>query len=184
MFRRQLAVASVITRIFERNRLFKPILVGGCVVSLYTSEMYKTIDLDMKSEQVDAYTHILIELGYKKQGKDFYHPQLDSYIEFPSGRMEDSMEHVREFIVDETRLPIYTVGFEDLILDRIHSFVATNDQGSKEWALRMMGVLYPSIDWSYLHHRARQLNILKETEKIQRTVKRYAQIYKLMQENE
>lgn len=179
-FRRQLAIGSIITNIFSYNGLEKPILVGGSVVAIYSAGQYKTVDLDMKAYSVSEYNVILKELGYTKLGKDFYNGELDSYVEFPSGVMEDSMKHVRELIIEETELPLYVLGFEDIIIDRVCSFYATNDQDSKEWALRLMGALYDDIDWSYLHGRSNELGILKITEKLQRNVKRYKRIYELM----
>lgn len=176
--RRRLCVASVITKSFIERGLNPPVLVGGSAVSLYTRGSYSTVDIDFKSEDVEQYKELMNELGYQRKGKDFYQPMLDSYVEFPSGPMEDSWDRVREIIVKETNLPIYVVGYEDLILDRVMSYNATNDQGSREWALRMMGVLYEHIDWSYLHKRANKLNLLDDVNKIQREVKRYKEIYR------
>jgi hypothetical protein len=180
--RRQLAIGSVITKIFEYNKLPIPVVVGGTVVYLYSDGLYRSLDLDMKSDVVPEYKEIMKELGYTRIGKDFIHDELESYIEFPSGDREDSEEHMVKYIVEETGLPIYLIGFEDIILDRIKSYHATNDQESKEWALKLMGALYGHIDWSYLHKQANKLGILKVTEKIQRTVKRYPQLYKAMKD--
>lgn len=182
IFRRQLAIASVITKIFKYNGLIDPVIVGGSVVALYSQEQYKTVDLDMKSESVEAYTEILSKLGYIKRGKDFFHKELDSYIEFPSGEMQDSWDHMREYIIEETGLPIYVIGFEDLILDRVGSFVSTNDLDSKEWAIRLMGMLYADIDWSYLHKKANRQGTLKVVEKLQREVKRLRKLYQSTRE--
>lgn len=177
-FKRRLAAASIVTKAFSESGLFVPVIVGGTAVSLYTQGKYGTVDIDMKSEQVDEYKTIMEQLGFARVGKDFYHDKLQVYIEFPSGRMEDSEEHFREIIVDETNLPIYVVGYEDIILDRAMKFDATKDQDAREWALRMIGVLYDDIDWSYLHRRAKELYILDVVERMQRDVKRYKGVYR------
>ncbi len=51
-----------------------------------------------------------------------------------------------------------------------------------DWALRLMGVLYEELDWSYLHRRANELYIPKVVEKMQRDVKRYKDVYKQVKE--
>jgi len=181
---RQLAIGSIITEAFTKNGLLEPIIVGGTVVSLYSTGQYSTVDLDMKSEAVEEYHQIMTEFGYKKFGKDFYHKDLDSYVEFPSGRLEDSWDHIREVIVDSTGLPIYVIGFEDIVLDRLSHFASNGDRNSREWAMRLMGGLYDGIDWSYLHSKAKQLGILEIVEKAQRDVKRYKQLYRSGKMNE
>lgn len=75
-------------------------------------------------------------------------------------------------IVPETGLPIVVVGIEDVIFDRTMRFDATKDQDAREWALRMMGIHYDEVDWSYLHRRASELYILDAVNRIQRDVKR------------
>lgn len=176
--RRRLSVGSVVTKAFTDSGLNPPILVGGSAVSLYTRGSYATVDLDFKSEDVEQYKEIMDSLGFQRKGKDFYHPQLGSYVEFPSGPMDDSWDRVREILVSDTQLPLYVVGYEDLILDRVMSYKATKDLGSKEWALRMMGVLYEEVEWNYLHKRAHKLGVLDDVNRLQREVKRYRDVYK------
>jgi hypothetical protein len=183
LFRRQLAIGSIITKIFIDNNLHPPVIVGGSVVALYSSELYKTVDLDMKSEYVDQYKFLLKEMGYIQTGKDFYNSVTDSYIEFPSGKMEDSEDHFREFEVEETGFPIIVLGFEDIILDRVSSFVATSDKKSQEWAIRLIGTLYAELDWDYMHKRSNELGILSAVNRLQRRVKYYkGQYEKLLNE--
>jgi len=179
---RRLAVCSVVSKAFADRGLFEPVLVGGTAVALYTKGRYATVDIDLKSEDVDGYKAIMTELGFVKIGKDYYHSAIDIYIEFPSGRMEDSEQHMREMIVPETGLPIVVVGIEDVILDRTMRFDATKDQDAREWALRMMGIHYDELDWSYLHRRAGELRILEVVNRIQRDVKRYKGVYRSVKE--
>jgi len=179
---RRLAVCSIVTKVFADRGLFEPVLVGGTAVALYTKGRYSTVDIDLKSEDVEGYKAIMTELGFVKVGKDYYNAALDIYIEFPSGRMEDSEHHMREIIVEATGLPVVVVGIEDVVLDRAMRFVATRDQDAREWALRMMGIHYDELDWSYLHRRASELHILDAVNRIQRDVKRYKGVYRTVKE--
>ncbi|GBF73505.1 hypothetical protein PA598K_01798 [Paenibacillus sp. 598K] len=182
--RRRLAVCSWITEEFKKEGLYVPILVGGSAVAIYSNGMYATVDLDMKSEQFERYAPLMSSLGFNRVGKDFYHSELDTYVEFPSGRFEDSMDHVREVVVEETGWPIYISGYEDMIIDRALKFSATSDQNSREWALRMMGFLYDEIDWSYLHKKSNEYGILAIIERIQRDVKRYKGVYRAQRDKD
>ena len=64
--RRRLAVCSWITDEFRKRNLFVPILVGGSAVAIYSNGMYATVDLDMKSEQVDDYLPLMLSLGFER----------------------------------------------------------------------------------------------------------------------
>lgn len=179
---KQLSLASIITKVFVDNGKEPPVIVGGRAVSVYSLGQYGTVDTDMISAESDFCETALTVIGYKRLGKDYYSKEFDSYVEFPSGRLAGSYEKVIEYKVEETELPIYLIGIEDIILDRVDSFVATNDLGSKEWALRLLGGMYPLIDWAYIHKEANVRDTLREFEKLQRTVKRYEKVYKLMRD--
>lgn len=176
-FVRRLAAASIIINEFKKHDLHAPILVGGTAVAIYSKGQYATVDLDFKSEQVEAYSELMKDLGFTRSGKDFVIKSLGLYVEFPSGAFEDNENLFREVMIEETGLPIYVTGVEDMILDRAMKYDCNGDQSSREWALRMMGTFYEEIDWSYLHSRAHYYNILHIINKIQRDYKRYRHEY-------
>lgn len=119
----------------------------------------------------------MASLGFSRVGKGFVIKDLGLYVEFLSGYFEDNEELFREVLVEETGLPIFVTGVEDMILDRAMKFNCNGDESSREWALRMMGTFYEEIDWSYLHSRANHYKILPLVEKIQRDYKRYRSEY-------
>lgn len=82
-WRRKLSIASVITQVFIDNGKNAPVIVGGLVVSTYSFGQYATEDIDMISEYDSFSYRVLESLGYKRYGKDSYHEDLKSYIEFP-----------------------------------------------------------------------------------------------------
>jgi hypothetical protein len=176
----RLAVASIITTVFTANHYPPPILVGGAAVSLYTTGMYGTVDTDFISGISDV-DEIMRGLGYTQLGKDFYHPIIDSYVEFPAGALAGNYDMVVKYAVPGKEQAVHVIGIEDLILDRIDSYVATGHTESAEWAMRMMGGMYKSINGSYLHKEANRRGTLEQTERLQREVKRYKQKYQQLQ---
>jgi hypothetical protein len=174
-WKKRLAIASIISKIFEVNSLPLPIIVGGTAVSIYTSGQYATMDIDLISN-IDRIPYLILEqLGYERHGKDFYHEELISLVEFPSGRLHGDESRTREYLVEETNLAVRIIGIEDLILDRVDSFVASDDHNSREWAMNLMGGMNRVIDWSYIHAEAHIRGIFDPFEKIQRDVKRILQ---------
>jgi hypothetical protein len=182
-WRQDLALASIITKIFEDNHVAAPIVVGGLVVATYTQGLYKSRDIDMIAVNTDFPYRVMERIGYVKvDSKDCYHPEFHSIVEFPSGKYSGSYDRVLDYEVDETGLTVHVQGMEDIILDRIESFAATSDMRSLEWATKMMGVLYDNLDWSYCHAQSSQRGIMQEFEDVQRSLKRYKEDYEKMME--
>jgi uncharacterized protein YqfB (UPF0267 family) len=181
-WRRKLAIASVITQVFEDNDKQPPVVVGGLVVATYSFGQYVTEDIDRISPYNEFPYQVLKALGYKRYGKDSFNKELNSYVEFPSGDLSGDEGRVLRYDVEETGLHVYVLGVEDIILDRLDAFVATNDGKSKEWVLKLLSGMYPHIDWSYVHNSAHQRGTLKTLEKMQRLVKRYQGVYEKMVE--
>ncbi|MCM3175547.1 DUF6036 family nucleotidyltransferase [Paenibacillus sp. MER 99-2] len=172
LFERRLKIVAILTKMIEKEHGTVPVIVGGSAVAIYSQGLYATNDTDLiLLSYVDVQPYML-ELKFNKFGKDYYNNDLDVLVEFPSGNLAGSPEKITVHEVWEN-YPVYILGVEDLILDRINSHVSTNDTGSKEWALRLMGALYDSIDWSYIHKVAHEQEVLQTIEKFQRTVKRY-----------
>lgn len=179
---KRLAIASIITEAFNENNLPPPIMVGGAAVATYTGGEYGTYDTDFIANLDGQEYEVVSMLGYKRVGKDCYNAALDSLIEFPSGDLDGSRERIFKYEVDSTGLPTYLISLEDLILDRTSSFVSTNDENSKEWALRLMTATYEYLEWSYLHKEAHKRGFLEVVERLQREVKRTRKLYKEMRE--
>ncbi|WP_214628890.1 DUF6036 family nucleotidyltransferase [Paenibacillus agaridevorans] len=180
-WRQDLAVASIISKVFEDNDVTVPIVVGGLVVATYTQGLYKTRDIDLIAVNSDFPYRVMERLGYVKvDSKDCFNPDMNSIVEFPSGRYSGSYDRVLEYEVEETGLVVHVQGMEDIILDRIEAFASTRDQRSLEWATKMIGVMYDHIDWSYCHSQAKERKINQEFEDIQHSVKRYKEDYEKM----
>jgi hypothetical protein len=170
-FQRKISIVAIVTRILQKLGYQPPIIVGGTAVSIYTNNTYATVDVDLISNAENAAIKVLLELGYTKQGKDFYHDELESIMEFPSRNYLEDNSRFKEYTDPLTNSPVYLIAIEDLILDRLGSYHATRDLSSKEWASRLMLTYYEELDWSYVHKSAHARGFFDDLEKIQQQVK-------------
>jgi len=53
-------------------------------------------------------------------------------------------------------LDVYIIGIEDLIVDRLNSFVWWKYARDGEWAAELMEIHDKKIDWKYLRKRSRE----------------------------
>lgn len=83
MSRKQFAAAVV--KQLEKNNI-SCVLVGGACVSIYTNEKHESKDLDFISPySYESITEALSQIGFQRKGRYFSHPDIEFYVEFPSG---------------------------------------------------------------------------------------------------
>lgn len=111
-------VAAVISQALNQVG-FDPILVGGSAVTFYTKSRYTTADIDMVSAGGKELQNIMFDLGFEKHGKDYLHPKLKIYVEFPSSQLRAG-EKYNILQIAEGELKI--ISLEDLIIDRMNHF--------------------------------------------------------------
>lgn len=113
------------------------ILVGGAVVSIYSKNRYQSKDVDFLSlsdhQQIEK---AMDSLGFKKEGKDFYHPMATFYVEFPGrnlvlGATPEKPEG--EIRSDEFVLKLLSP--TQSVMDRLAAFYHWKDRQSLEQAL-------------------------------------------------
>ncbi len=65
------------------------VLSGGAVVSIYSENEYASFDLDFirtgVARKVDA---VMTELGFRKEGRHWSHPDFPFWIELPPGPVQ------------------------------------------------------------------------------------------------
>jgi hypothetical protein len=167
VFSRSLHTVALLTELMIKDKNVAPVLVGGAAVAVYSRNLYTTRDMDLILFSYVDVNPYMEKLNFQKIGKDYYNKELDVLIEFPSGKPTDSEDKVLKLRLSEDSF-IYVISVEDLILDRVHSYNTTNDNGSKEWALRLIGAFYETIDWNYIHKTAHSRGIGTVLVKLQR----------------
>jgi hypothetical protein len=104
------------------------ILVGGAVVSIYSSGAYKSGDLDfvLTSMFVKGLPEAMKEIGFvKKGGRHFIHPDCKHlHVEFPSSFLEIGEDN--NVIPDEVKcegVKIKILSPTDCVKDRLASYI-------------------------------------------------------------
>jgi hypothetical protein len=104
------------------------VLVGGAVVSIYSRGAYQSGDLDFVklSMFVPNLEIIMNEIGFKKKGRHYIHPECKHlFVEFPGGPPlgigEDNNIIPDEIIVKGTVIKIYSP--TDCVKDRLASYI-------------------------------------------------------------
>ena len=145
--------AAIITGLMKYHGI-TPVVVGGLAVEIYTRGHYTTLDIDLVTKGRDLTGNILHQLGFTREGRHWYHPELDVAIEIPDSKLEgaDESKIIRLELPSERYL--YVIGIEDIILDRLRDFVHRTSSSDCEWGLRMLKVHFDSLDLKYIREMA------------------------------
>lgn len=80
---RMLELCGLLTSYLSESKI-TPIIVGGLSVEIYTRNHYTTQDIDLISDgraQIDSL--LTEELGFKREGRVWYHEKLELSLEIP-----------------------------------------------------------------------------------------------------
>jgi hypothetical protein len=146
----------------------RPIIVGGLAVEFYTLGAYVTGDIDLVCADRKALGELLESWGFKRQGRTWFEPELELYVEAPSEVLYPEADSTRVVEVDARRLPVYVVGIEDLIIDRLNAYVHWTSTEDGVWAQRLMKRHTDAIDWAYLRKRADQERVGEALSRLRR----------------
>ena len=142
----------------------EPILVGGGALEFYTAGGYATHDVDLAlpaGPDVDA---AFAELGFRKEGRFWYHADLDLLFEAPAPAGLPGEDAPRTE-VDVDGLRVVVIGVEDLLIDRFRAWVHWKSDEDRRWTLRLAHLYARRLDWGYL--RRRTSAVPEETEAMQ-----------------
>lgn len=162
---RMLEFVAILTKRLSHKNI-QPIIVGGLSVEIYTRGNYTTYDIDLISDGRGTINDILInEYGFQKEGRSWYHKELELALEIPSNFLEGSEEKVFE-IETFGGESIFVIGLEDIIIHRLESAVVSqplNPEWSEDydWAHRMF-LTYKNtdfLDFNYLIKAAKEAKV-------------------------
>jgi hypothetical protein len=130
MSRKQFA-AAVVKQLTKHD--ISCVLVGGACVSIYTDERHESRDLDFISPySQETIAMALTEIGFKKEGRYFTHPQSALYVEFPSGPPaignEIPIKPEGRLKVKDTVIKMYSP--TQCVMDRLAAWFHWNDRRS------------------------------------------------------
>ncbi|MGM0689504.1 MAG: hypothetical protein ACQESO_07970 [Bacillota bacterium] len=152
-FQIMIETVSSLTKLLEPH-FITPIIVGGLAVEIYTRGQYTTVDIDLVMQRRDLADEILSELGFIKEGRHWFNPELLVAIEIPGNVLEGAdSNRVTKLRLQNGRY-IYVIGIEDIILDRLRACIHWNSTSDCEWGLRMLKVHYETLDIDYMKNMA------------------------------
>ena len=161
---RKLSVVALIDELVQRIG-FRAIVIGGLAVEFWTYGEYATADIDLYLPHGPAVDDLLAELGFEKRGRHWVQEQHGLFVEAPASIPADGEE------VDEVTLPTgaaaLVLAVEDVIVDRLHQFVAGGHSDVLEQAVALLAV--EELDHPRLIERATQESLrtaLIEVERI------------------
>lgn len=146
-------VAAAVCGALERAGI-PVVLSGGAVVSIYSENEYESYDLDFVhtglGRKVDA---AMAELGFRKQGRHWTHPETDFWVEFPPGPVQVGDALVTRFA--ERRTPLGALRLlapTECVMDRLAGYYHWDDPQCLEQALavaRRQAIDLPRVEaWS------------------------------------
>jgi len=163
---RMLELSALLTEYFKADGI-KPVIVGGLSIEIYTRGNYTTYDIDFVTDGHDHFDVLLTkELGFKKEGRSWYHKGLELSIEIPANHLEGDPEKVIEVELASGR-SIFVIGVEDIIIHRLESAFVSQPENPEwtddyEWAERMFHIHQsdPDImDLDYLKIAAKKAKV-------------------------
>lgn len=135
MSRKEFA-AAVVQQLENHN--ISCVLVGGACVSIYTDEKHTSRDLDFISPYShEAIAKALAEIGFKKDGRYFHHPNSEMYVEFPIGPIaigeQSPVKPEGKLKVGKTTVIMFSP--TQCVMDRLAAWFHWNDRRSLIHAL-------------------------------------------------
>jgi len=153
--RRRLLALGFLTQQLSAHGI-EPVLVGGGALEFYTAGGYATKDMDLALPAAPEVDDAFAALGFVKEGRYWYHADLDLLFEAPAPAGLPGEDAPRTKVeIDGLRVVI--IGIEDLLIDRLRAWVHWQSGEDERWARRLALLYRERIDWQYLRDRTRQV---------------------------
>ena len=140
------AQSSLIDVAFEvggalRRHGISAVLTGGACVALHTDGTYASRDLDFVLQRLTSVTQLdtaLGELGFRRDGNQYRHPDIPWYVEFPPGPLAiggDCSLHPTRLTRGD--LSVVALSPTESCMDRLAAFYHWRDRQSLALAVRV-----------------------------------------------
>jgi hypothetical protein len=147
-YQAMISTAGIITKLLEEKGI-NPIVVGGLSVDIYTQHDYATRDIDFVSDGYSVISELLLNLGFHKDGRHFYHKEIEVAVEIPDNYLAGDINKViRLQISEETYINIISI--EDIIMDRLRSHCLNDNEEDEIWGFRLLLSNINRLDVSYM----------------------------------
>ncbi|WP_208559041.1 DUF6036 family nucleotidyltransferase [Marinilactibacillus kalidii] len=147
--KRLIQAAGIISDYVKRAYDIDLIVVGGLSVEVYTKGGYMTQDIDFIGVNHEKIMHALVDLGFKRVGKDSVHDELKIYVEVPDSVLEGSEERIKKVLVGN-QYSLSLIGIDDIIIDRIRALVQWKEKRQEKWIFSLIRDYIKEIDLDYI----------------------------------
>lgn len=152
-FEMMTGIVAILTSLVEPHGI-RPCVVGGLAVEVYTRNEYTTVDIDLVMTRRDLAHEQLIQVGFEKEGRYWYHPILKIGLEIPDDELKDAdKERVIKLNLPGDKY-IYVIGIEDIILDRLRACIHWKSESDCEWAYRLYKTHEDRLDKAYIQQQS------------------------------
>jgi hypothetical protein len=132
----------------------RPILVGGEALEYYTSDGYTTGGIDIVLPSTNEVNTIFSKLGFHKEGRYWIREDIDVLIEAPASDLAGENTPLVEVEIEDMRC--YIIGFEDMIIDRLDSYIHLHWEDARRWVKGLLSLHGQDINKKYLFSKARE----------------------------
>jgi len=122
-----------------REKGIESVLSGGSAVSIYSGEIYVSMDLDFvitgypKRSKIEE---VMQDIGFHQAGRHFEHPETRLLVEFPGGPLSVGKQQVSKIEVLEYETGILRViSPGDCVKDRLAAYYYWGDRQSLAQAI-------------------------------------------------
>lgn len=153
----------MLTKALEKDGL-KPILIGGCALEYYTLGGYTTGDVDIALPTIAKVEDVFAELGFERERRYWVHKEYDLLFEAPTANLAGEEAELTEVVIGG--LHCFIIGIEDLIIDRLKSYVHWKWEDDGRWVKRLIELHGKDLDIKYIREKARKEGTLAAFEKL------------------
>ncbi len=100
LLEKKLLVVSELTRRLKPKGI-TPIVVGGSAVEIYSAGDYMSADIDLVVASRQQAVAELQQMGFRAEGRVFYHPAWDITLEIPDETLAGDAERITEIQIDD-----------------------------------------------------------------------------------
>ncbi len=147
---RHLLVAAAISAALPA----RVVVVGGTAEEFWTRDEYHQTDLDLVTPLLRKDQDTLRSLGFRKEGRHWWHARSHVAVEFPSAVLDGDVARVHAHAVAGDAIA-FLISNEDLYLDRVRQATMSWPRQDVNFhsALAVAAAGIERIDWKYVRAR-------------------------------
>lgn len=147
-------VAAILTQLMDKldthpKKINKPIVVGGLSLEFYTESGYTTRDIDFVTSASKRMTELLLELGFNRESRIFFHEHIGVAVDIVDTALEYSESYERLRKIELQDQYFYIISPEDIIIDRILDFGYADNI---TYCAYLIAMNIATLDFDYIRH--------------------------------